>query len=558
MHEATADSEFAEDDDGDSTRPEYVRALERRFRQLTATQQSVLWSRFCDRDHATLDKLGADIGVTRERVRQIEASGLDKLAGKPLKNIDDDFGVLGERLEFIDAVDARHAEAVTEAVAELGQLELPVTESRLVEAGFEPFDCPTTRLILAVAKRMGAFGRMRARPVRHGGRDWLIAGDRTPTKLMHDLTEAARDTGVVSDLVEFWGDIEQRLRPHVGSDDEAAGLAADMVESLGLTEIGGRYAVLGGVGVVDGLVRILRANETPMKRDVLTRYFPDRSPSTVTTALLDPLFVRVRRDEFALKESGATARPTLRDLMYSEIDRYGQVSVHHLQDLAEQHDYSRNSIAFYSALPDVIEDGGVLRRRRDDDPPAIPEPGLDGHCFQIAAGPYRGCWSCTVRVNHYRLYRGPQWIPTPLAELLDIAPGSREVPITWGSNMIHATWLQSPYLFGGQLRQALDDQGYADGELVRLIILGPRELRVEPVPVNSTPQSPYRTLVTGAGLYDGAGQPVSDAELAAALAFAVGLPPDAPLHVLERRLTNRHNRELRDALVQIYVEDFAQ
>ena len=550
MDEAIEGSDFPEDEDGD---PAYARIIKQRFRGLTTKQQGVLRGRVCG--GATLDKVGADTGLTRERVRQIEAQALDVLAGKPLPENVDDLGVFGQLLEFVDAVDNLH---VSEVVVQLKQLEFPVTESRLVEAGFEHLDRPTMWLLLAVAKKMGAFGGKKARAVRHRDRRWLVVDSRTPEQLMRQLTEPAHDTGVVSDLVEFWGDIEHRLRAHVGSDDEAAGLAADAVESLGLTEIDGRYAVLGGVGVLDGLVRILRANGVPMKRGVLRRYFPNRSAGTVANALLDPLFVRVRRDEFALKESGATARPTLRDLVYSEIDRYGQVSVHHLQDLAEQHDYSRNSIAFYSALPDVIEDGGVLRRRRDDDPPAVPEPGLDGACFQVVAGPYRGCWSCTVRVNHYRLYHGPQWIPTPLAELLDIAPGSREVPISLGSNMIHSTWLQSPYLFGGQLRQALDDQGYADGELVRLIIVGPRELRVEPVPVNGTPEIPYRTLVTGAALYDGAGQPVSDAELAAALAFAVGLPPDAPLHVLERRLSNRHNRELRDALVQIYLEDFDQ
>ena len=555
MHEAIADSAFPEDDDGDSARPEYARVIEKRFRELTAKQQRILRSRVCD--GATLDKAGADAGVTRERVRQIEAQSLDKLAGKSQTNIDDLLG-LGEPLEFLDATDALHAEPVRGAIAELRQFELPVTESRLVAAGFESLDLPTTKLLLAVAKRMGAFGGKRACVRRQRGRQWLVVGDRTPERLMRELTEAARDTGVVSDLVEFWGGIEHKLRPHVGSDDEAADLAADVVESLGLIEIRGQYAALGGVSVVDGLVRILRANELPMKRDVLVQYFPDRAASTVANALLGPLFVRVGRDEFALEESGATAKPTLRDLVYSEIDRHTQVSVHHLRDVAEKHDYSRNSIAFYSALPDIIEDAGVLRRRRDDDPSAVPEPGLDDACFRVVRGPYRGRWSCVLRVNHYRLYRGPQPIPTALAELLEIAPGSREVPITVGGTTIHATWLLSPYLFGGQLRQVLDDLGFADGELVRFVIVGPRELHLAPMPANSTPESPYRTLVAGAGLYDEAGDPVSDAELAAALAFAVGLPADAPLRAVERRLSSRQNADLRDALVLIYPEEFYQ
>jgi hypothetical protein len=553
-----AGSAFPDDDDRVPARPEYARVLDERIGGLTSLQQLILRRRFCDRHPATLDKLGADTHLTRERIRQIEARGLDRLAGKiALRS-----GWLRSSAPSGDmraaAGGAADARLIREAVARLGRIELPITEAGFIEAGFEQLDCPTTRLLLAVAKRMGAFGRVKARALRHRGRQWLIAGERTPERLVHDLTEAARDTGVISDLVEFWEGIEDKLRAHVGSGKEAADLAADVVEGLGLAEIGGQYAVLGGVGVVEGLVRILRANEAPMKRDILVQYFPDRSPSTVANALLGPLFVRVEREEFALKESGATARPALRDLVYTEIDRHGQVAVAHLQDVAEKYSYSRASIAFYSALPDVIEDAGVLRRRRDDDPPAAPEPGVDDACFRVVAGPHRGRWSCMLQVNHDRIYRGPQPIPTPLAELLEIEPGSRRVPISVGDTTIHATWLQSPYVFGGELRLVLDDLGFADGELVRFMVVGPGELHIAAMPPNSTPESPFRTLVTGAGLYDEAGQPVAEGELAAALAFAVGLPEVAPLHAVERRLSSRHNGDLRDAFTLIYPEVFDQ
>jgi hypothetical protein len=563
VHEAIAYSEFPDDDDGDSTRPEYAPVLERRFRELTAMQQSILWSRFCDR--ATLDKVGADIGLTRERVRQIEAQALDELAGKPPKKIDDFVGLgllreivgLGLLREIIDAADA---ERVREAVAKLGQLELPATESRFVEAGFEPLDRPTTRLLLAVANRMGAFGGKKARAMRHGGRQWLVAGDRTPERLVRELTEAARDTGVVGDLVEFWEGIEVELRAHVGSDNEAVDLAQDVVDGLGLEEIGGEYAVLGGVRVVEGLVRILRANGEPMARDTLVRYFPDRSERTLSNALLKPPFVRVGPDEFALQEWGATPHPTLRDLVYSEIDQYGQVAVSYLQELAVKHRYSRNSIAFYSALPDVIEDAGVLRRRRKGDPPAVRAPWLDGACFRVIAGTHRGDWSCMVVISHRRLYTGPQPIPTPLAELLEIEPGASRVPITVGGSTIHASWLHAPYLFGGQLRPVLDELGFADGQHVRLVAAGPRQLLIVPLPsvVATTADNPFDTLISAAGLYDEAGRPVADGEVAEALSFTVGFDGPAPVPVVERRLTERRNGALREAFVQIFPEELGR
>lgn len=442
------------------------------------------------------------------------------------------------------------------AVNRLRDLELPVSGDGIVKAGFEPLDSKPTRLLVAVARRCGAFGKDKAVVVERAGRHWLVAGDRTPDKLVAGLTEAARGTGVVNDLIELWGGIEDALRPHVGSDEEAADVAADVVEGLGLEEVGGQYAVLGGgMGVVERLVRILRANAEQMKRAELLRYFPDRNQRTVLNALFEPPFVRVGRDDYALEEWGATPHQKLRDLLYQELDRHGQVAVAYLAGLAERHGYSRSSITFYSALPDVIEEGGVLRRRHRDDPPAVPAPGLDGACLRIVAGPRRGCWSCMVTVSHRRLYYGPQPIPAPIAQLLSLDHGSRRVPLTVNGKPVHATWAgQAPYLFGGEFRPVLDDLGFADGERIRLIAVGPGELLAEKLPVITGPDTPLRTLVTGACLYDEAGAPVPDDEIAEFLAYTVGLEPDTPLPIVGRRLATRHNPALRRALSLIFTE----
>jgi Sigma-70, region 4 len=551
---ATSDPAFPEDDDGGPETPAYALVIEKRFADLSSREQDVLRSR-CEPDPVTLDEIGARAGLTRERVRQIEAQALDRLAGRPvLRPGRPRQSAVAAGAIAVD-VDAAETALVADAVAGLGRIALPITNQGFIEAGFERFDSPTTRLLFAAAKRMGAFGGVKTRVVHRGGRQWLSTVSRMPERLMRDLTEGAIDGGVVEDLVEFWGGIEEKLRVHVGSDSEASDLAADLVDGLGLREIGGQYAVLGGVGVVEGLVRVLRANDAPMKRDVLVGCFADRSERTVSNALFDAPFVQVGREEFALQEWGASPRPALRDLVYDEIDRYGQVAVSYLQDLAVKHGYSRNSIAFYSALPDVIDDAGVLRRRRADDPAAVPEPGLDERCFRVVAGPYRGHWSCMVVVSHKRLYHGPQVIPTPLAELLEIQPGSRQVEITVNGTKINASWgQQNPYLFGGQLRPVLDELGFGDGELVRLVVVGPGELYVDPVPTNDRAVSPHRTLVTGAGLYDDACQPVPDADIAEALSFAVGLAPDAPLPAVQHRLISRHNTALRQALALIFPE----
>ena len=446
---------------------------------------------------------------------------------------------------------------VLDAVERLRQLELPVTSGCIAEAGFEPLDSKTTRLLLAVAKRHGAFGRDRPAVVASLGRRWLAAGNRAPDQLVAALTAQAQAAGVVTDFDELWDGIEKALRVHVGSDEEAARLAADIVDSLGLERVNGRHAVLGGrLGVGDRLVRVLRANGEQMSKAELLRYLPDRNERTVLNTLLAAPFVRVGRDEYALAEWGAEPRRPLRDLLYEEIDRHGQVAVAYLAALADRRGYSRSSVAFYcSGLPDVIEEGGVLRRRRPDDPPAVTAPGLDGGCWRVVAGPHRGRWSCVVAVDHRRLYHGSQRLPGPIAQLAGLSHGSRRVTLTIDSAPVHASWLsQDPYIFGGELRPVLDNLGFTDGERIRLIVGGERELLPERLPVIPEPDSPFRTLVTGAGLYDAARKAVPDDEISRSLAYAVGLEPDTPLPVVDRRLAARHNLALRQALGLIFPE----
>ena len=143
----------------------------------------------------------------------------------------------------------------------------------------------------------------------------------------------------------------------------------------------------------------------------------------------------------------------------------------------------------------------MLRRRTADDPSAIPEPGLDDACVRVIAGPHRGCWSTIVPINHRRLYTGPQKLPPPLANFLGMAPGVRRMPITIdGTFTVHSTWGSYPYLFGGELRPVLDQLGFDDGALIRIIVRGEGNAvdRTRCPPAPEDPR-PLDTLVAAAG-----------------------------------------------------------
>ena len=433
-------------------------------------------------------------------------------------------------------------------------LPLPITEGAFVEAGFEPFDAISTRLLIVAAKRGN---RWRGAVADHAERRWLV-GQVTPARFIAQITEDVRGVGVVEDLVELWEDIEERLRPHVGSAAEAEDLAAEIVDGLHVAEVVDRYAILGGgISVPERLVRILRANGAPMTAEAMLAFVADRAARSVRNKLFtDERIVQVSPDEFALVEWGAKRRPALLDLVYGAIDEHGNVSVDYLKRLAVKHHYSASSIGFYRGLPDLIEEAGVLRRRTADDPSAIPEPGLDDSCVRVIAGADSGCWSTIVRINHRRLYTGPQKLPSPLASFLGMAPGVRRMPIQIeGAATVQSTWGSYPYLFGGELRQVLDALGFADGALIRIIALGQADVAIESLPEQSEPRGPVDTLVARAGLYNETGEPLPYVELGPALAYAVGLEPDDALYIVGRRLSARRNAAITAAFDVVFADE---
>jgi hypothetical protein len=541
-------------DNGDESRPDYGGVLARRVEALPEPDRTVLRRRCMSVRPPTLQGLGDELFVTRERVRQIEERALrrvrqqgpERKPGRPKKVCAD------QEAQQLQSVE--DDSVIAECIERLGLLPLPLTESAVVAAGFGPFDAPIWSLLLHLAAKAGHYRKV---IVDDAGRNWLGDTKHTPTKLIAGITDAVREVGVVEDLVELWEEIEQRLRPHVGSDDEAEDIAADVVDGLSVIEVGPRCAIMGGAtSVPERLVRILRAKGEPMKAYEIVPMITGRSVRTTRSRLNEePRIVQVGPDEFALAEWGAKERPKLKDLVYGVIDEHGQVAVDHLERLAAEHLYKPSSIAFYSELPDLIEEAGVLRRRGAQDPPAVREPGLDGGCLRVVTGPQRGEWSTTIRINHRRLYHGPQKIPMPLAVILSVEPGSSGVPITInGEHVVHCTWGSYSYLFGGELRLVLDQLGFADGDLMRIVAL-PGEATITPVPPVDVADGPLGTLVRGAAVYDECGEPVPFDELSGSLAYAIGLAPDTPLIMVGRRLAARRNAELLAAFELVFAAE---
>jgi Sigma-70, region 4 len=534
---------------GTASRPEYARVLEERVAALAEPDRTILQRRVMVERPLTLQALGDEVGVTRERIRQIEGRALGKVRQRPLVAPGRPHQELTAEEEALRSLDEHDNEVIASAIERLAELPLPATEAAVVGAGFEPFNAPLSRLLFELAGKANHF---RTVIVDGEGRKWLGDVSHTPKLFLQRITAPVLKAGVVDDLVEPWSAIESELRPHTGSDEEAAALAADIIESFGLTEINGCYAMLSGrFSVPERLEHIMRANGGPMSVEELLPYFPDRSRGTVRNALTEiETFVRITREEYDLAERGAAALPSLLDLVFTEIDKHpGGVAMSYLRRVAEEHGYSAESIQFYGELPNLIADDGILRRRTTNDPPAVPEPGLDRRCLRVLAGVYRGCWSYISAVSYQRIYAGPERLPAPLGELLELDPGCRrQRVIVDGETPIRGSWGSYPYLFGSDFRPILRVKDLKDGDRVRIIVTGPKAIAIEVLPSPAQDPSPFDTLVAGAGLYDDTGTPVPDGEVIEALADAVGVDPAAPVAVLGMRLAKRRNVELYEAL----------
>lgn len=549
--------------------PPYAQLLQARFGTLTEREQQILLRRALSDTPEILDAIGASMGgVTRERIRQLETRAILRLGGVAVHKSDRprNTAVMAEQttVESGDTEQPVLADTdriLTEALDALVRLPLPVTDTHLVAAGFAPLDSPGTRMLLAVARTRHTFGDLRVATTKFGGQRWLHTGDDGPAGLAAALIGDLTVGGVVDDVIELWDGLENQLQIHTGSPAEAADLAGDLVDDLGAVEVSGRYALLGGrLSVNEQACRILRAHGGSMTTDELMTYLPGRNRRTVENALWDKgsPFVRVSRHEFNLKDApGAVRHRTLRQVVYDEIETHGQVSVQHLQELAEEHGHSRASIAFYGWLPGLIEDGGVLRRRRPGDPPATGEPGLDDQCFRVVAGDRRGRWSYRATVNSARLRGGSLELPAPLADLLGVAPGITGVELKVnGSHVVRSSWRHSPSLWSRDLKPVLAELGLGHGDRMRLIETGPGELLIERVPELTGAGGLYRTLAEGAGLYDEHGTQTAEGDIADALSDAVGLQ-HAPLIAVERRLRSRRNYHLADALTLLFPEQLA-
>ncbi|MDJ0427281.1 sigma factor-like helix-turn-helix DNA-binding protein [Rhodococcus fascians] len=418
--------------------------LNRMLRQFSERELFVLRKRFAADVPAKLDALGKDLGVTRERVRQIETKARIKLNSLISP---------GGELEFA-------ARAVRERVGSLLPLSdlliaIPALSSAVVSLGQ-----PAWRVLDRIDN---------AYEIEDG---WCAAPTLSSKRagLSTRLDELANDYGIV-ELHKLDAAIDDCI-PDVGR-----GRLKSWIDYCGYF-VDGQLIFTRTRSIQDRVCSLLFVEQTPMASDAIVATFEgDRSATSIRNAMaIDVRLVRIDRDNWALAEWGQDPYRGIRDAIRSELAVSGApVHITKLQEiLATRYNVSRASVATYaSTSPFRTADGYVsepehfkIRSNRAPSQTRRLYRNHDSWCLRIS-----------VTADHAR---GSGFsVPVALAELLDLKTGETlRLPSAIGEQPVYWNGSQ-PSL--GSIRRILLDQDIDVGQQVFLRFRDSGKFEIEPL-----------------------------------------------------------------------------
>ncbi|GEM_PF-2372767 len=336
-------------------------ALQRVLRTLHTKELQVLLSRpLALLDSPTLGELGDRAGITRERVRQLEATGLRKLRaalGKPQN----------QAIEWMAQQFAARFGAAS-PVATLLDLHPNVLANDMLVLSEETI---RARLFLWVAGPYEVTG------------EWLV---RAPYEGFVRQTVAALDQVMAAGPV---------LREEALSALERLDVSVPYREQWldhvpGFRTIDGRFVAWRGT-LVDKAETVLRFKGEPLTKEELAEAIGASSPRSVADrTLADARFMRPSLKQIALREWGMEEYSSIEEEMAEEIQHQGgEAEIDHLIDiLTRKFGVSEASVRMYAGGPRFVGTRrGAIRLRNEEDPlPVVLPVDEVKRCYRLAEG----------------------------------------------------------------------------------------------------------------------------------------------------------------------------
>lgn len=472
---------------------------------LDTRAQEILARRFFADEPETLDELGLAMGVTRERVRQIES----KARANMMESLES-----GGALELVGAA----ARGLVGSVLPLDNLlALMPALARPVEAMHQPAWRLLDRLDDAYEIEDG----------------WCVAptmvGAQTVTQTR--LLELANPHGVVR-LADI-GPLNPNLPPELDSRALVAWL-----RTCGYA-LDGDFVLTRTRSVGDWAASILSTVGSPMSsQELLDRFGVERSAGSLKNAMsIDDRFERVDRDRWALAEWGLASYSGLRALVRDEIARAGgHIAMETLiEHITGTYSVTASSVVAYATAPPFEAKGGIVQLALTDQSARKPPE----HTRRLYR---RGeAWLYRIRVTKDHLRGSGSVAPIAIASILGLQFGqTRLLESPLGPQSISWTGIQPA--FGTIRRFLIVDDVEIDRELF-LVIGDDGTFRTELVhPPVHEPLADALTLI-------GAMSEEARATPRVTLAAAIGLPTDSPTVSVIGGYRERGDTDIADLLV---------
>lgn len=454
----------------------------------------------------TLEELGNDFGVTRERVRQLEKKVLDDLASA------------GPACQMIHvALSARYGPCAPEVdvLREWPELdEKPGTvEARLLD------------VLPATVVGTGPEWR-----VEDG---WLLLGD-VDADIASALEACADDYGIV-DIESASGAValnrailERRLRETTNYE-----LRDDRV----FTRVG---------SIPDRAATELFLAERPLTTEELHQALGNRSLTSISNALSNAdQIVRCGRSTWALAEWGEEEWTTIFDLINRRIDESedGFVSLDDLNDDADRFGVSHRSILAYASTPEFVIENRRVRRAGEDEKPTVRATPEETRAL------YRrnGDWSLLVTVTRDHLRGSGSQIPVGVAVHCGLEFGeSIQMPSRLGDQRV--SWGRSTTGIA-TISRFMADLECVEGDRVWLVFGD--EFDVVPATDRKDGLTGAAELLNATGLDDLCAADAEVEEVLAVVNEAIDLPADAARRKTVSRLRHRRDEDLAELVREL-------
>lgn len=451
----------------------FIGGMEERSRVVLATRLFP-WQR------KTLDELGHEFGVTRERIRQIEVRARSKLG--EFASADNPVG----RVAALARGGVRGVRPLTELLEEAPALaEIVNTVGQPVWRIFDVLD--------------------ESYEIADG---WCV----------EPSFEAVRgDTAVfLSELADDYGVIRLADVALPGSDEvHAQTWFKDWLEYLHY-EIRESCVLLRTRSINDVAAAVLSIEGAPLTVEELHAKIGRGSPNSLKNQLYtDPVFHRIDLERWALASWGMDAYSNIRDEIGKLLEQAGgELALAAItESLVERFGVAANSVTIYASSAPYELKNGIVRKQTN----ALAGAGKNPAKVQFY---YRrgDDWLYRTSVTHDHL-RGSGWAAsTALATILGMSPGQYvELPSRLGNQKFSYSAPQPAY---GSIRRFLEDMDLGIGDEIFLVLKGDGSFDVELLPPPATEKLAEALRLVGADMTLPLDQ--ATAALGAAIKFAAG------------------------------------